>query len=328
MLLDYTLFISGTLASLLVALLLDAIFGDPDWIWRRVPHPVSWLGGLIFCADKLFNFKGNGVVNYLSGTFAILALASIAGMIGFGMRWTSDQSLGGSVGMIAIAAILLAQKSLYVHVSQVAVALQDPDIRVARNAIAQIVGRNTDKLDRSGISRAAIETTAENLSDGVIAPAFWFAVAGFPGLLVYKMVNTADSMIGHRNETYGAFGWATARLDDLLNLVPARLTALLLALCAPVVAGSPFKAIFGAVREAHWHDSPNAGWPEATTAYALGVSLAGPRQYGGEKVDAPYFNADGRDDLEFRDIKRVLRLMITALVVHWLIYLGLYAALA
>lgn len=328
MLLDYTLFLSGTLASLLVALLLDAVFGDPDWIWRRLPHPVTWIGALISGADKLLNVKGNSAINYLTGIIAILVLTVIAAVMGLGMRWVSAQSLAGSVAMIVLAAILLAQKSLYTHVSRVAAALDDPDIKVGRRAVAMIVGRNPDELDREGISRAAIESTAENLSDGVIAPAFWFTIAGFPGLLIYKTINTADSMIGHRNEIYGAFGWATARLDDLLNLLPARLTAILLALCAPVVGGSPIKAIAGAFREARWHKSPNAGWPETTTAYALGVSLAGPRQYGNERIDAPYFNARGRSQSEAQDIRRVLRLMIAVLVVHWLIYLGLYAALA
>lgn len=328
MLLDYTLFLSGTLASLLVALLLDAVFGDPDWIWRRIPHPVAWIGALISGADRLLNFRGNGGLNYLTGIFAILVLAGLAGVAGLGMRWVSAQSLGGSIGMIVLAAILLAQKSLYVHVSRVVVALEDPDIGTARRAISMIVGRNPDDLDRDAISRAAIETTAENLSDGVVAPAFWFAIAGFPGLLVYKTINTADSMIGHRNETYGAFGWATARLDDLLNLIPARLTGILLSLCAPIVGGSPFRAIVGAIREAGWHKSPNAGWPEAATAYALDVSLAGPRQYGSEIVDAPFFNETGRDDCDEQDVRRALRLLIATLVVHWLIYLGLYASLA
>ncbi len=328
MVLDYTLFLSGTLASLLVALLLDAVFGDPDWIWRRIPHPVAWIGALVSGADKLLNFRENGAINYFSGIIAIVILAGFAGLVGWGMRLVSAQSLAGSVAMIVLAAILLAQKSLYVHVSRVVTALEDPDIQTARRAVAMIVGRNPEDLDRSGISRAAIESTAENLSDGVIAPAFWFAIAGFPGLLIYKTVNTADSMIGHRNETYGRFGWATARLDDLLNLIPARLTAILLALCAPLVGNSPFKALGGAIREARWHKSPNAGWPESATAYALGISLAGPRQYGDEKVDAPFFNATGRRDSDARDINRALRLLVAALVLHWLIYMGLYAALA
>jgi adenosylcobinamide-phosphate synthase len=328
MLLDYTLFLSGTLASLLVALLLDAIVGDPDWIWRRIPHPVAWIGGLISGADKLLNFSGHRTINYVSGLVAILALVGLAGFIGIGMRWVSAQSLAGSVAMIVLAAILLAQKSLFTHVSRVKAALDEPDIKLARRAVAMIVGRNPETLDRSAISRAAIESTAENLSDGVIAPAFWFAVAGFPGLLIYKTVNTADSMIGHRNETYRRFGWAAARLDDLLNLVPARLTAVLLALCAPAVGGSPAKAILGGLREARWHGSPNAGWPEATTAYALGISLAGPRAYGAQHVDAPYFNASGRRDSDAADISRMLRLLVAVLVLHWLVYLGLYAALA
>lgn len=328
MLLDYTLFLSGTLASLLVALLLDAIIGDPDWFWRRIPHPVAWIGSLISGVDKLLNFSGHGRINYVSGLVAILFLAGLAGFMGVGMRWVSGQSLAGSVGMIVLAAILLAQKSLFTHVSRVVAALDEPDIMIARRAVAMIVGRNPENLDRSGISRAAIESTAENLSDGVIAPAFWFAVAGFPGLLIYKTVNTADSMIGHRSQTYRRFGWATARLDDLLNLIPARLTAVLLALCAPVAGCSPVKAFGGGIREARWHNSPNAGWPEATTAYALGIALAGPRAYGEQQVDAPYFNASGRRDSDAADIRRMLRLLVAALVLHWLVYMGLYAALA
>lgn len=328
MLLDYTLFLSGTLASLLVALLLDAIIGDPDWIWRRLPHPVVWMGGLIKLFDKLLNLRRNGALNVILGLFATLILVAIGIAGGLGLRWVSDQTLLSAAAVILFVSILLAQKSLYIHVKRVAEAMKQPDIDVARQSVAMIVGRDASQLDRPGISRAAIESCAENLSDGVIAPAFWFAVAGFPGLLVYKIINTADSMIGHKNQTYAAFGWSAARLDDVLNLVPARITGLIFVLCAPVVRGSPFQTLAGMVKEAAWHRSPNAGWPEAASAYALGISLAGPRRYGDQLVDARFFNEAGRKDVGKRDIRRVLNLMLAALVLHWLIYLGLYAALA
>lgn len=328
MLLDYMLFLSGTLASLLVALLLDAVLGDPDWLWRRIPHPVAWFGALIGGLDKLLNVSRIGAGNYLSGVLLILVLTGVAVAAGLGMRWVSAQSLAGSAAMILAASVLLAQKSLYGHVAAVADALDGPDLQPPRQAVSRIVGRDPEQLDRTGIARAAIESTAENLSDGVIAPAFWFAIAGFPGLLVYKAVNTADSMIGHRNETYRAFGWAAARFDDLLNIIPARITAVLLALCAPVVGGSVTRTLGGALREARWHHSPNAGWPEAATAYALGISLAGPRHYDSVKVDAPHFNADGRAVADESDIRRALRQMVAVLILHWLVYLGLYAALA
>lgn len=328
MLLDYTLFLSGTLASLLVALLLDAILGDPDWIWRWLPHPVVWIGKLIGLLDKILNLRRNNALNFLLGFAVILLLVGLGIAAGMGLRRVSDHSLYGAGAAILFVAILLAQKSLYSHVKRVVDALKDPDIEVARQTVAMIVGRDPKQLDRAGISRAAIESCAENLSDGVVAPAFWFAVAGFPGLIAYKAINTADSMIGHKNERYHAFGWSAARLDDVVNLIPARITGILFALCAPIVGGSIFRTLGGMLKEASWHRSPNAGWPEAASAYALGVSLAGPRQYGNQKVDAPFFNANGRKDAGKRDIRRILNLMIAVLVLHWLIYLGVYAALA
>lgn len=328
MLLDYTLFLSGTLASLLVALLLDAILGDPDWIWRWIPHPVVWIGKLIGLLDKILNLKRNNAFNFVLGLVVTLLLVALGIAGGIGLRWISEQTLASAAAAILFVAILLAQKSLYSHVNRVADALKDPDIDVARQTVAMIVGRDPKQLDKAGISRAAIESCAENLSDGVVAPAFWFAVAGFPGLLVYKAINTADSMIGHKNERYHAFGWSAARLDDVLNLIPARITGVLFAICAPVVRGSVFRTLGGMIREAGWHRSPNAGWPEAATAYALGISLAGPRRYGTQQVDAPFFNEKGRKDAGKRDIRRVLNLMIAVLVLHWAIYLGLYAALA
>ncbi|MEL6679264.1 MAG: adenosylcobinamide-phosphate synthase CbiB, partial [Pseudomonadota bacterium] len=188
-----------------------------------------------------------------------------------------------------------------------------------RQAVSLIVGRDVTLLDEAGVARAAIESAAENLADGVIAPAFWFLVAGLPGLLVYKAVNTADSMIGHRTERYEAFGWASARLDDVLNLIPARLTAVLIALTAPD------RRIMAVVRrDARHHRSPNAGWPEAAMAARLGIALSGPRLYAEGPSDDPFLNAEARHDLTAADIAAAVRVLWQV----WAIWLGLLAVLA
>lgn len=326
--LDYTLFLSGTLATLLIALIIDAIMGDPDWLWRHLPHPVVWFGGIINFLDRTLNSKNHSFVNKLRGILAVVMLLILAVCAGMIIHWFSQNFFVGAVLQTLLVAILLAQKSLIIHIKRVMNALEQPELAAARKSVSMIVGRNPEQLDRAGISRAAIESGAENLSDGIIAPAFWFVVAGFPGLLIYKLINTADSMIGHKNETYSAFGWATARLDDVLNLIPARLTGLLFTLVSPLVGGSIKTTFSGMMREAGWHRSPNAGWPETAMAYALNISLAGPRSYGTEQVDAPWFNDAGEKQTDQHDIKRSLKLLIGALVLQWLLYLGLYAALS
>ena len=177
-----------------------------------------------------------------------------------------------------------------------------------RRAVSQIVGRDPDVLDEAGVARAAIESLAENFSDGVVAPTFWLAVGGLAGGMAYKAVNTADSMIGHKSARHRDFGFASARLDDLVNLPASRLSALLIVLAAMISKDtSPSGTWRAVVRDAHHHRSPNAGWPEAAMAGALGLSLAGPRVYGGIMVDDATMGI-GRRDANARDIRAALKL--------------------
>src|SRR6185437_13596178 len=193
----------------------------------------------------------------------------------------------------------------------------------ACEAVAMIVGRDPESLDDSGVSRAAIESCAENFSDGVVAPVFWLALLGLPGLFVYKAINTADSMIGHRTPRHRDFGWAAARLDDLFNRVPARLAGMLVALAAPVVGGSMLTAVTIMWRDARKHRSPNAGWPESAMAGALGVALAGPRRYGESIVDDPFLNAAGRTNAVPDDIGRALKILVAACALEFAVYAAL-----
>lgn len=291
-------------ALLLAALALDALLGEPGWLWSRVPHPAVLMGRLIGWADDRFN---TGDTRRLKGVLTMLALALMALALG----WILSEF--GPLVEILIAAILLAQLSLAEHVQAVAVALRS-SLEEGRAAVAMIVGRDTADMPASAVARSAIESAAENLSDGVIAPAFWFLIGGLPGLLLYKITNTADSMIGYRTERHARFGWAAARFDDLLNLIPARLTALLIALAYGLLARSGEIA-----REARLHRSPNAGWPEAAMSRALGVALSGPRSYDGVMQDFPFVNARGRKTLSATDIEAAVR----ALWITW----GVFAAL-
>lgn len=277
---------------LALAMALDAILGEPKWLWSRLPHPAVLMGRLIGWADARFN-QGTG--RKAKGAGLVLGLVAGAGALGL----LISQSV---VLTVILAAVLLAQKSLVQHVAAVAVAL-DESVEAGRHAVAQIVGRDTAELDTSAVSRAAVESAAENFSDGVIAPIFWFAVAGLPGLLVYKVVNTADSMIGYLTEKHRDFGWAAARLDDGLNLIPARLTALLIAATHGVFA--PLAIRF----DASHHRSPNAGWPEAAMARVLGVALSGPRAYHGRMRDFPWVYAEGRLTAGQSDIRAAVRVL-------------------
>lgn len=269
-------------AVLLVpALLLDAALGEPKWLWSRLPHPAVLMGRAVGYAEARLNVGGQ---RRLKGVAAMVALGLGALLLGRMIHLVPDFG----VLEVVVAAILLAQRSLVQHVNAVADALR-LSLGDGRRAVAMIVGRDTAGMDGAAVSRAAIESAAENFSDGVIAPAMWFLIGGLPGLMLYKVTNTADSMIGHRTERYEQFGWAAARFDDLLNLVPARLTALLIAL----VHG---RWESGAVimRDAGLHRSPNAGWPEAAMAVVLNLSLSGPRSYGGVMTAFPYVYPEGR----------------------------------
>jgi adenosylcobinamide-phosphate synthase len=229
----------------------------------------------------------------------------------------------GNIITALIASIFIAQRSLYQHVDWVRSAFADGGLPEARDAVALIVGRDPENLDEAGVCRAAIESCAENFSDGVVAPVFWLALLGLPGLIAYKAINTADSMIGHRSERYASFGWAAARLDDLVNLLPARLSALLLAVAAPIAGGSIGKSFDVVRRDASKHRSPNAGWPESAMAGALGLALAGPRRYAEGMVDDPFLNAEATRPAVPDDIGRALDLYTAACVIEAAIYAAL-----
>ncbi len=263
---------------LFAAMLLDALFGEPDWLWRRVPHPAVLMGKVIGICDARMN---NGKLRKAKGIALVLGLVFLGAVLGTFLQFL------GPLFEVVIVAILLAQRSLVQHVSGVANGLR-MSLAEGRRAVARIVSRDTRSMQEPAISRAAIESAAENLSDGIIAPAFWFLIGGLPGILIYKLINTADSMIGYRTERYTDFGWAAARLDDLVNLIPARLTAVFIALPAGALAQ------WAAIRaDASLHRSPNAGWPEAAMARAIGVALAGPRAYDGVMQDFAWVNGAG-----------------------------------
>ncbi|MCA3437163.1 MAG: cobalamin biosynthesis protein [Rhodobacter sp.] len=270
-------------AALLVpALLLDAAFGEPHWLWSRLPHPAVVMGRAVGWLDAKLN---RGENRKAKGVLALLVLVCGAGLAGAAIASLPD---GGLLEVLA-AAILLAQRSLVDHVRAVGDALR-LSLSDGRRMVARIVGRDTSGLDGAGVARAAIESAAENLSDGVVAPALAFLVFGLPGLMIYKITNTADSMIGHRTPRHEQFGWAAARFDDLLNWIPARLTAALILLAhgrfdpAPVLRDGPL------------HRSPNAGWPEAAMAVVLNVALSGPRSYNGVMTAFPWVWPEGRAD--------------------------------
>ncbi|WP_372611557.1 adenosylcobinamide-phosphate synthase CbiB [Aquicoccus sp.] len=267
--------------SLVLGLILDALFGEPRAVWARVPHPAVLMGRAVGWCDARFN---RGEARRARGVAVMVAL-------GLGAWWLGAilQALGGLVEALVIA-VLVAQRSLVDHVRAVADGLR-LSLGEGRRAVAMIVGRDTAAMNEGAVARSAIESAAENFSDGVLAPVFWYLVAGLPGLLLYKMTNTADSMIGHRTAQHEAFGWAAARFDDVLNLIPARLAALL-------IAGlyGQWGAWRDIVTDARRHRSPNAGWPEAAMARALGVALSGPRSYGGEMRAFAWVNGGGLRD--------------------------------
>lgn len=292
---------------LVAALLLDALLGDPEWLWRRLPHPITLIGHLIDYSDRHFNLPDTASSTRRRLGIMVLLLL-MAGAIVFGMVLSFLLKIlpFGWVVEVLIVAVFLAQHSLCQHVGRVARSFRDEGVSGARRSVAMIVGRDPEKLDEPGICRAAIESLAENFSDGVVAPAFWYLVAGVPGLLAYKVLNTADSMIGHRSERHAAFGWATARLDDLANLPASRLSAFLI-----LLAASPHRwqdIVRALWRDAPNHRSPNAGWPEAAMGAGLGLALAGPRSYGTQQVEDAWMNAAGRRNASPEDIRKAVAL--------------------
>ncbi|HLJ01646.1 MAG TPA: adenosylcobinamide-phosphate synthase CbiB [Bradyrhizobium sp.] len=293
-----------------IAMAIDALVGWPDGLFARIGHPVTWLGALIDVVDTRFNRETDTPARRrVAGTaaaFTIIALAVVLGwalQTGFSTGWQRVVLIG------ILSWPFVALRSLHDHVVAVARPLRDGDIAAARVAVAQIVGRDSASLDEAGIASAAIESLAENASDGIVAPVFWGALFGLPGIIGYKAINTLDSMIAHRTERHEAFGWASARIDDVANFVPARLTGLLLVLVAP----RRFDAFACMMRDARRHRSFNAGWPEAAMAGALGVRLSGPRVYQGRVTDEPWLNAAARDPRAV-DITRALAINARAMI--------------
>ncbi|MBX4863674.1 cobalamin biosynthesis protein [Rhizobium sophorae] len=320
--------IDENLLVLLLALLLDRIAGDPQWLWSRVPHPVAIFGAAISYADQQLNPSSlTGSQRRMNGVAAILALLLLA--VAGGLVFDRFFALFGLAGILletGLVAIFLAQKSLADHVAAVATALRGEGLAGGRAAVSRIVGRDPETLDEPAVCRAAIESLAENFSDGVVAPALCYAVFGLPGLLAYKMLNTADSMIGHRSEKYIDFGWAAARLDDIANWPAARLSILLIAAGAWIKRGTSAsrEAVRVAMRDGGLHRSPNSGRPEAAMAGALNVQLAGPRVYGGVIVAEPMINNPGRDMATAADIEDGVSVFYASCMVFTGIIFGLF----
>ncbi|WP_315756422.1 MULTISPECIES: adenosylcobinamide-phosphate synthase CbiB [unclassified Bradyrhizobium] len=310
----------------LTALLVEAAVGYPQVLVRRIGHPVMWMGALIAWADRRWNGAADGFAARRARGVGLVCLL-VAGMmtIGLAAAWVMQALVGEPAATIILgvaASSLLAQRSLDTHVAAVAEGLEQEGLEGGRRAVSMIVGRDPDRLDEAGVARAAIESLAENFSDGVVAPVFWLVVGGLPGILIYKALNTADSMIGHLSDRHRAFGWAAARLDDLVNLPASRLSALWIAAAAACIPSASASAAVRAVaRDASKHRSPNAGWPEAAMAGALGLRLAGPRVYHGHLVTDAWMG-DGRADLNASDIRSALRLYRLACLVQVLVVAG------
>src|SRR5215472_3278125 len=296
----------------LFAMLIELAIGYPERLTRAIGHPVIWMGGLIEGSDRVLNRQWASRPRRLMG---VLALAALLGLVGAAAFVVQSQLLRLPYGVVAVALLastMIAQRSLHRYVANVASALGRNGLPAGRSAVSHIVGRDTAGLNRAGIARAAIESLAENFSDAVVAPVFWLVVAGLPGIALYKAINTADSMIGHSTPSHADFGWAAARLDDLVKLPASRLAALLLIAASVLRQGASGAAAWRTVwRDAARHRSPNAGYPEAAIAGALGLSLAGPRVYGGVRI-ADAFMGDGRREADVKDITRALALYRTA----------------
>ena len=319
-------------ATLVLALLIDFWIGDPAAVYRVIPHPVAMIGGLIGRLEARWNAQ-TARPDVLKALGALTLAISVGLPTGLAVAasWGLRQWEFGWLGEALVASIFLAQRSLVQHVSQVAHAFDGGGLSAAREAVAHIVGRDPSELDETGVSRAAIESCAENFSDGVAAPVFWFAVLGLPGIVAYKAINTADSMIGHKSDRYFAFGWSAARLDDVVNWPAARLAGLLIgigALFTPDARWWP--SVRTMARDAKLHRSPNAGWPEGAVAGALGIALAGPRVYPTHTVEDPFLNK-GAGDPARSDIRRSVDLIWRAWLLiliaagAWLAYAVFYA---
>ena len=264
------------------ALALEAMIGYPDWLHRRIPHPVALIAAIIAALERRWNHPGR--VRKLLGAVTVIAAAGSAAGVGVLISYAAPHLPYGGVILVLVATLGLAQRSLFDHVAAVITAFNGNDLPAARAAVGRIVGRDVAQLDQSGVAAAALESLAESFNDGVVAPAFWFLLAGLPGLFAYKAVNTADSMIGHMEPRWKDFGWAAARTDDVLNLIPARLAGIFIA----IAGRGGWRVMF---KDARKHASPNAGWPEAAMAGALRVQLGGSAVYDGQRHDRPVFGS-------------------------------------
>ncbi len=304
-------------AMMLIAVALDLAFGWPTRIYAVIGHPVTWMGALINMLDSKLNRESDSFSRRkLAGlAVAVICIGLVAGLAtilqGLAMGWVGILVSG------VIAWPFVAMRSMYEHVAAVADPLMQSDLPAARKAVSMIVGRDTRDLDEAAVARAALESLAENTSDGIVAPLFWGLIFGLPGIATYKAINTLDSMIGHRSARFEAFGWASARIDDLVNLPASRLTGLMFA----AVSGRPRRAITTMRRDAPRHRSPNAGWPEAAMAAGLQVRLSGPRVYADGIADELWVN-DGAADPCAADLLRGLALYVRAMI------LGVAALLA
>ena len=278
--------------SMLIALCIDRLIGWPDFLFRRFSHPVVGIGHLISLFERNLNkTTWSTSLRRTTGFLTLLFLMVGFAILGFFILLIIPE---GPIGVLVTSFLvwpLIAAKSLADHVAAVAEPLKANDLPEARQAVSMIVGRNSNQLGSNDIARAALESLAENTSDGVTAPLFWGVLLGFPGVLIYKFVNTADSMIGYKNERYRDFGWASARIDDLVNYIPARLTSFMYA----IISRNTLRVLRITFRDASQHRSPNAGWPETSVAASIGVKLSGPRIYEGVKTNDPWLNNDGRD---------------------------------
>lgn len=298
----------SAVALMLSGWTVEATIGWPDWLCRKIGHPVTWFGFLVRRFDKLLNRPERPhPVRYVMGAITTGLLVSLAAGLGYLIARLLPQTIAGDIVEAVIVSSLIASRSLYQHVAAVAPPLLQGDMQDARTAISRIVGRDPSQLDEAGITRAALESLSENASDGVIAPLFWGALFGLPGIAAYKAVNTLDSMIGHRNVRHEAFGGFAARLDDAANFIPARLTAFFIAL----VSGNA-RAFRVMLRDAKRHRSPNAGWPESAMAGALNVRLSGPRIYGDSTSSEPWLNGEAPDPSP-ADLRSGLQLYVRAM---------------
>jgi adenosylcobinamide-phosphate synthase len=318
---------ANPLLLLVAGLALDAWLGDMPAIFSRVPHPVVLAGRAVAFFDRKLNREiRSEAARRVRGVLTVLALVGLAAALGLAIELLCRGSIVGAAVEILLIAVLVAQRSLFEHVAEVARALDRGGLAAGREAVRHVVGRDPRSLDAHGVARAAIESLAENFSDGVVAPVFWYLLLGLPGLFAYKMANTLDSMIGHRTPHYRAFGWAAARFDDLVNLAPARISGLLITAAAVFAEkGRPGRALAIMLRDARKHRSPNAGWPEGAMAGALGLALAGPRRYPEGMVVDPWVG-EGTARAATSDIARALGLYRLACLIEGGVVLGIWLA--